>query len=574
MRQLVWLSGLLTAAAMLGCGDDAGKKRDGEPAADGGALGSQSLDDPDHVLEVQLTLADEDWTLVRGEGRSLADIFTNCDDPAFAYTSVAAEARVDGQDLGTIGLRKKGYLGSLSAIRPSLRLDVAEFAADQRWDGSKVITLNNSRQDPSYTRTCMAYAVFEQAGVPAPRCAFAHVTVNGEDLGLYVHVEAVKKPFLARRFGDDSGNLYEGAGGADFRTDMLDGFEQKTNESAPSLEAIERVVDALDQTGGARDQALEAAIDLDAFMRFWATESLLSHWDGYAGDLNNFFVYERPSGDKLVFIPWGTDAAFEKNHGFLPEIGRPKSVLAWARLPNVLYAQASTREAYRDVLRSVLDEAWDESALLAEVERIETLVRDAGLPLHERALAEQRDFIDTRRAELEAELSAPAPAWPFPQRSVSGCQSELATEVSGTFSASWGNINALAASPDLALSVVIDGKLQTLTNLRASAGPFTDETSGDESPALRMIGFRSDGTFVLTQLNLGPRDELSPGELPFHGLETFGFVALGGGTGATLRVIGLIGQGTITFEAAATKPAAPVKAHFQATLVETNLGTP
>ena len=84
--------------------------------------------------------------------------------------------------------------------------------------GTRRFTLNNAKQDPSLIRQCLGFALFAQAGVPAPRCNFAHVTVNGHDLGIYANVEEVRKPMLARHFADDDGNLYvlEHAGGPVF----------------------------------------------------------------------------------------------------------------------------------------------------------------------------------------------------------------------------------------------------------------------------------------------------------------------------------------------------------------------
>ena len=53
--------------------------------------------------------------------------------------------------------------------------------------GLRRMTLNNARQDPSYINQCLGYQLFAAAGVPAPRCSFATVTVNGEQLGIYAH---------------------------------------------------------------------------------------------------------------------------------------------------------------------------------------------------------------------------------------------------------------------------------------------------------------------------------------------------------------------------------------------------
>ena len=56
----------------------------------------------------------------------------------------------------------------------------------------------------------IGYALFNAIGSSAPRCAYAKVTVNGENLGIYSHVETVRKPLLKRAFGNSNGPLYEG----------------------------------------------------------------------------------------------------------------------------------------------------------------------------------------------------------------------------------------------------------------------------------------------------------------------------------------------------------------------------
>ena len=172
----------------------------------------------------------------------------------------------------------------------------------------KRLTLNNAQQDPSMINTCMAYHIFASAGLPAPRCNFATVAVNGENLGLYVHVESMKTAFLERNFSDPSGNFYEGTV-SDFRPEWRGTLQKKTNEAAADWADIDAVVAALQDASPAGLEALAAAIDLDRFFTFWAVEVLIGHWDGYAGNRNNFYIY-RESGAPFVFIPWGTDQVF------------------------------------------------------------------------------------------------------------------------------------------------------------------------------------------------------------------------------------------------------------------------
>ena len=64
-------------------------------------------------------------------------------------------------------------------------------------------------------RQYLAYEVFRRTDVPAQRCSFAKVLVNGKDLGIYTALEPINEAFLSEHFGRGDGNLYEG-GRSDF----------------------------------------------------------------------------------------------------------------------------------------------------------------------------------------------------------------------------------------------------------------------------------------------------------------------------------------------------------------------
>jgi spore coat protein H len=549
------------SAAAPGRGRDAGRLE----GADAGGASDDAY--PDRVLQVELTVDPADWDKLRAEGRTINRVLSGCLDPSFAYTLVPAELRIDGKTLGQIGLRKKGFIGSLSAARPSLHLDLGQYDPSVSFAGRKTLTLNNSKQDPSFTHQCMAFGLFARAGVPSSRCSFAHVRVNGEDLGIYVNVEPVKQPLLGRYFPMKDGNLYEGTS-ADLRADMLGGFESKNANPAADTSDLAAAASALEPTGATMYKAISTLVDLDEFMAFWAVESLISHWDGYSGDLNNFFVYHDPATDRLAFIPWGPDAAFVRHHGFLPDAGRPVSVLAWARLPDRLYAYPVTRDQYRARMRELLDSTWHEDELLAEVDHIEKLLGGAASAA---GLAAQRDFIRTRRAEVQAELDGPAPSWTFAERPAAQCGPDMSTVVRGTFQTTWGKLASPAASAGQTLEVQIDGTPQTFIAVLSGAGPSDSSTAAQaEGSVLRLIGARADKTFVLLQLTLGPRP-LAPGTLPLHGLETYGAV-LQGSSASDATLVGLMGEGSVTFDAASMHDGDAVRGHFEGKLLRTKLG--
>lgn len=400
---------------------------------------SAALFDSRHVLDVRITIAPADWERLRREYHDLLAALgpSRLDHPEpKPYRTYRADVIIDGTTLPSVGLRKRGFLGSASFQRPSLGVRFNEFDKAGQLAGLTRMSLNNNLQDPSQVHQALAYAVFARAGVPAPRCNFARVTVNGKSLGLYSHVEAVDARFLRRHFGDDSGALYEGQL-SDFRPDWVKTFERK-NSSEPGdrrdLEAVVRALEAPDNELLAR---LEPLVDLDAYLTFWAVESLIGHWDSYSNNGNNFFVYRVPATGKFQFIPWGADSTFGDPDPFSPVKG-PVSVKATSILPHRLYRLPAMRERYRARLREVLQTAWDESALRTEVDRWEALLQPhvhVPEPNFHDAVNRVRHFIRTRRAVLEKELNGPAPEWNRPLRK-SACL-EKAGVFEARFDSTW-----------------------------------------------------------------------------------------------------------------------------------------
>ena len=159
---------------------------------------------------------------------------------------------------------------------------------------------------------------------------------------------------------------------------------------------------------------LDEIVDLDAFYRFWAMESLLGFWDGYTANRNNFFIYVNSQTDKIHFMPWGGDCMFQK----LSYIDRnpllPLSVKVKGQLNYALYQTQAGRDRYRQTLISLLENDWDEETLLAEVDRLEELLRPHLSKSQERSfrLERLRRFIRDRRSDLLEEIEDGMPIWP------------------------------------------------------------------------------------------------------------------------------------------------------------------
>lgn len=87
------------------------------------------------------------------------------------------------------------------------------------------------------------------------------------------------------------------------------------------------VTDALAAGDAELGAALGGVLDIDAFNRFWATETLVAAWDGYASNTNNHFIYHDPSSGKMAFVPWVRTCPSAEDDPFLPA-SRPQSVSA------------------------------------------------------------------------------------------------------------------------------------------------------------------------------------------------------------------------------------------------------
>jgi spore coat protein CotH len=330
----------------------------------------------------------------------------------------------DGRTLGDTGLRlKSGFLGSVRGIDQKAGFNVRTdaFVDGQNLAGLYRFTLGNAIQDPSFIGESLTYDLFRSAGIPAPRTALARVRLNGEYLGLYVLRETIDEVFLGRHFSRRDGNLYEGARRADVTDADLLALEtnDKENDRSDLLALAAVVATASDAEYVA---AVGRHVDLDQFFTYWAAESLAFHWDGYAvssgfeGSPNNYYVYNDPARQRLVFLPHGADQTMSTRAGRdgvevdVPLVSPPDPV---ARFANRLYRAPGSTDRLRAALRAVVARAWNETALLARADRIAAQVRADRLvgtreevtpAAFEAEFARRRAFVAGRAAQARAAL--------------------------------------------------------------------------------------------------------------------------------------------------------------------------
>lgn len=388
------------------------------PTLDNGGL----TFDSSHVLCVDIQMKASDFEVMRKESRFgpsidykegatviaiLFEYLNQCDVPwPSKFNWYQADVSVDGISLENVGVRKKGFLGSIFSPAPSLRIHTNRFS-DQYIGQTNQITLNNNSEDETRVRSCINFKVFEWAGYPAPLCNLANLSVNGELLGPYSHLEGVDESFLLRAFGNNEGHLYEGQL-ADLVAEWLPRWDAKTDQTDPLALPLMDIIGALEVSDDQLVEELGKQINLDRFITFWALEYLLEHEDGYCVNRNNFYIYINPEDQgRATFIPWGMNYF---NSDLLSEEDQGINSYVAAELPRRLSRIPEIAERFESRLTYLLDSVWKEDQLISLIDHFASQVSEAQVDEdYEASIGDLRDWVLNRRRTVEEELSAGLP---------------------------------------------------------------------------------------------------------------------------------------------------------------------
>lgn len=210
-----------------------------------------------------------------------------------------------------IGVRLKGS-HSFRTIdeKPALKISLNKFVPGRDLFGIDELTLNNMVTDPTMMAERLAYRMFREMGLPASRANHALVRINGESRGLYMLLETLDDEFLALRYADPSGSLFE-VSNADFTWEYLDQFEP---ESGPGdLTGLQNIADAFATAGADVVAATDPWIDWTEIVDFNALTAVIGQHDSYPwhapGD--DAHIYFDPADGKMEMLPHGMDETFQ-----------------------------------------------------------------------------------------------------------------------------------------------------------------------------------------------------------------------------------------------------------------------
>ncbi len=220
-----------------------------------------------------------------------------------------------------VGFRLRGNTSRFSG-KKSFKVSFNSFY-DGRFEGLEKLNLNGEHNDPTVLRSRLFWTMARNWGIPASRINHTRLYINGAYHGLYVNVEHIDEEFVEIRYGNKNGNLYKclwpadldyiGSNPDSYKLEVNGRrvYELKTNTDEDDYSDLAHFIGVINLTSTVNLQAeLEPIFNVNAFLKYYAFEILTGHWDGYAYNKNNFYLYRNTASGKFEFIPYDGDNTF------------------------------------------------------------------------------------------------------------------------------------------------------------------------------------------------------------------------------------------------------------------------
>ncbi len=312
------------------------------------------------------------------------------------YVYVHADLDLEGQLLPNVAVRYKGngtFLESRGSLKRSLKIDLGKYSQGNKLNGVSKINLQNNVTDASWMNEALSYRLYQDAGVPTPRTAFArvYVTVPGKFdkkfLGLYSLSETIDKHFAEQRFGTKRGAIFKPVTPALF-TDLGSDWSKYKQAYDPKQsihsEETERVMEFAKFCSHASEAEfatrLGEYIDLDEFARYMAVTVWLSDMDGILGPGQNFYLHLHPRTQLFDFIPWDQDHSFGQMRGTQEEREKLSIDHPWQgenRFLERVYKVAAFQKLYRKHMTNFIQTIFRPERLANQVNELAAVIRPA-----------------------------------------------------------------------------------------------------------------------------------------------------------------------------------------------------
>jgi putative membrane-bound dehydrogenase-like protein len=301
----------------------------------------------------------------------------------------------DGRTNKNIGLRYSGnasYMASAAGLKRSFVVDL-DRADHAEFHGLHSMQLQSGALDASKAREALAFSLFRDAGVPAPRTALAEVslTVPGEHkdayLGLYTLVEPVDRAFIEDRFGTDKGLLLKphGLRGLDFLGEEWEKYRgpyrplfEPTADEAKRLIEFVRLVQQGDDERFRKE--ISSYLDVDRFLRFMAVQALIANADGFFTLGYNYSLFLDPKTNRFIFIPGDQELSFANfllmgSADQLMDMSLARPYGGQNRLADRLLAIKEIRDSHQQIVTELATTVCRKDRLLADIAALDAVTK-------------------------------------------------------------------------------------------------------------------------------------------------------------------------------------------------------
>ncbi len=262
------------------------------------------------IHDVKITFSQQNWAFLLDSNR------VNGDD------MLVGRVTIDGSTYENIGI---SYVKSPSyqtaAVRNPWLLRLNLIDKKQNHQGYKTLMISQALRDPSLVREVLSYEIMRRY-IPSPRANYVNMTVNNENKGVYVNVEAIDEPFLQRNFNYTEGSLFRCV--PDVRATPLPDCGATNYGSLryePNAKCYLRNFDLLSKDGWddliemtrvleKEPDNLAKTVNIDRALWFLALQNVLVNLNSYQGQFSvNYYLYRDGNG-QFNFMPTEMNLAF------------------------------------------------------------------------------------------------------------------------------------------------------------------------------------------------------------------------------------------------------------------------
>jgi len=271
-----------------------------------------------------------------------ASALAKIDADPVAEEYVTGSLTFKGETISPVGIRYKGSIGAFvgcvsgqdwanpsghkTCTKLSMKIKINWEDPEARFYGLKKLQFHSQNLDPTQMRERMAYWLFREMGVPAPRSVHARLMINGVYSGLYALTEQVDGRFARYNFDDGSGNLYKEiwpvnmSGHAFSEQEYLNHLKTNEDENPTATQIRTFAQEVAASSTGNIQGVISKWMNVDEIISYAVVDRTIRnddgafHWycgaGGYCSN-HNYYWYEEPTAGTVHLIPWDMDNAFE-----------------------------------------------------------------------------------------------------------------------------------------------------------------------------------------------------------------------------------------------------------------------